>query len=74
MAKFDVKYTVSPMQVVISINGEGADEDEQREDAINKAEETLMGYLNAGIKAQEFSNILVEYLQYELEEVSNGEA
>ena len=80
MPKFDVTYTVSPMQVTFSVDGEGEDIDQLHNDAITKAEKALNDWLWPYEKHYRmhqspiwpyngYHGIEVTYLEYDVHEV-----
>jgi len=65
MPRFNLRYTVSPMTVLVNIVGEGEDEDQQRENAIIKGRKALNSFLCPGNKQWKGANpahsIMVEH-------------
>ena len=77
MPKYDVTFTVSPMQVEICIDheGEGEDVDQQHSVAIEKAEGVLNNWLRFGITQWlgfPSHSIKVTYMDYEVWEVKEA--
>ena len=76
MGKFDVKFTVSPMQVVFTTEVESSDPDTLEDMAYDQARDALDEWLNTKevhLFKRGLVSMQVEYVEYVMEEITDAD-